>query len=231
MDTGKIRILIVDDEKDIRKTLDVALSSHGYDVCEAVNGKEALEKSVSAHPDVIILDLGLPDMFGIDVLRSVRERSKTPVIILSVREDQTDKISALDAGADDYLTKPFNAGELFARIRAVMRRILPRGENDIFEVKRLLVDVPKHKVLVEGKEVHLTPTEYDILKLMVMNAGKVITHRQILKEVWNKTEDLDEAMHLLRVTISKLRNKIEPEPNIPEYVLTEPGVGYRLGQG
>jgi two-component system KDP operon response regulator KdpE len=230
MEKGNIRILIVDDEKDIRKTLKVALSSHGYSIYEAVNGNEALEFSVSAHPDVIILDLGLPDIFGIEVVKKIRERSKTPIIILSVREDEADKIAALDAGADDYLTKPFNTGELFARIRAVLRRLLPQNEKDVFEVKGLQVDVSKHSVKVKGAEIRLTPTEYDVLKILVLNAGKVITHGKILKEIWNKTEDIEEAMHLLRVTISNLRSKIEPDPNMPDYVLTEPGVGYRLGQ-
>lgn len=224
----KMRILIVDDEKTVRRFLKATLISHDYSVFEAANAKEALEFSVSSHPDAIILDLGLPDMDGTDVAKEIRKRSKVPIIILSVREDESDKIAALDAGADDYLTKPFNAGEMLARIRAVMRRLLPENKRTLFKVRKLAIDIAKHSVEVKGKPVHLTPTEYDVLKLLVFNAGKVLTHGQILKEIWNKTQDYAGIDHLLRVTISNLRNKIEADPNRPEYVLTEPGVGYRL---
>ena len=224
----KPRILIVDDEKTIRRFLKATLTSYGYNVFEATNGAEALEASVSTHPDTIILDLGLPDMDGVDVTREIRKRTKTPIIILSVREDETDKIAALDAGADDYLTKPFNAGEMLARLRAVMRRLLPRNDEAVFKVGKLTMDIAKHSVELKARPIHLTPTEYDVLKVLILNAGKVMTHGQILKEVWNKTEDLEGVSHLLRVTISNLRNKIEPNPDRPSYVLTEPGVGYRL---
>jgi two-component system, OmpR family, KDP operon response regulator KdpE len=223
-----MRILIVDDEKTIRRFLKAALISHGYNVFEAANGAEALEVSVSAHPDAIILDLGLPDMDGIEVTRKIRERIKTPIIILSVRENEADKIAALDAGADDYLTKPFNAGEMLARLRAVMRRLLPQNEQAIFKVGKLSIDITNHSVEVKAKPVRLTPTEYDLLKVLVLNAGKIVTHGQILKEIWNKNEDYEEALHLLRVTISNLRNKIEANPDRPDYILTEPGIGYRL---
>lgn len=224
----KMRILIVDDEKTIRRFLKATLVSHGYAVFEATNGAEALKHAVSSHSDVIILDLGLPDMDGVDITRKIRERSKTPIIILSVREDESDKIVALDAGADDYLTKPFNAGEMLARIRAVMRRLLPQSERSLFTVGKLSIDIAQHSVEAKGRPVHLTPTEYDILKVLVLNAGKVMTHGQILKEIWDKTEDVEESLHLLRVTISNLRNKIEPDPDRPDYILTEPCVGYRL---
>jgi len=223
-----MRVLIVDDEKTVRRFLKATLISHGYTVSEAVNGAEGLEYSVSAHPDVIILDLGLPDKDGIEVARQIRQRSQTPIIILSVRDDESDKIAALDAGADDYLTKPFNAGEMLARIRAVMRRLLPQRERSVCTVGKLSVDITRHSVEVKGRAVHLTPTEYDVLKLLVLNAGNVLTHGRILKEIWNKTDDFEEVMHLLRVTVSNLRNKIEPDPNRPIYVLTEPGIGYRL---
>lgn len=226
--TNKVRILIVDDEKTIRGFLKAALVSHGYNVSEAVNGKEALEHSISSHPDVIILDLGLPDIDGLDITHQIRERTRTPIIILSVRDDESDKVAALDAGADDYLTKPFNIGEMLARIRAVMRRLLPQNERALFKVGNIAIDISKHSVEVKNHQVHLTPTEYDVLKLLVLNAGKVMTHGQILKEIWNKTEDLEDSLHLLRVTISNLREKIEPDPNRPAYILTEPGVGYRL---
>ncbi len=222
------RILIVDDEKTIRRFLKATLTSHGYAVFEASNGEEALSQSVSAHPDAIILDLGLPDIDGIDVTRKIRQRAKTPIVILSVKDDETDKIAALDAGADDYLTKPFSAGEMLARLRAVMRRLVPKTEKTLYEIGKLSVDIAKHQVEVSGRAVHLTPTEYDVLKVLVMNAGKVVTHRQILHEVWNKSENLEGVSHLLRVTISNLRDKIEPNPNRPTYVLTEPGIGYRL---
>ena len=223
-----MRILIVDDEKTVRRFLKATLISHGYNVFEAVNGAGALEVSVSAHPDAIILDLGLPDMDGIEVTRKIRERVKTPIIILSVRENEADKIAALDAGADDYLTKPFNAGEMLARLRAVMRRLLPQNEQAIFKVGKLSIDITNHSVEVKAKPVRLTPTEYDLLKVLVLNAGKIVTHGQILKEIWNKNEDYEEALHLLRVTISNLRNKIEANPDRPDYILTEPGIGYRL---
>lgn len=222
------RILIVDDEKSIRRFLKATLAAQGYNICEAVNAKEALEYAVSWHPDAIILDLGLPDMDGVEVTRQIRQRAKTPIIILSVRENEADKISALDAGADDYLTKPFNAGEMLARLRAVMRRLLPQNESAVFKVGKLSMDISNHKVEVKGREVHLTPTEYSLLKAMVLNAGKIMTHGQILKEIWNKNEDFEEASHLLRVTISNLRNKLESNPDRPAYILTEPGVGYRL---
>lgn len=224
----KLRILVVDDEKAIRNFLRVTLSSHGYNIFEALTAKEALEKSVAVHPDIIILDLGLPDIDGIEVLRRIRKRSKIPVIILSVREDPADKICALDIGADDYLVKPFSTGELIARIRALMRRLLPAQTKEIFQLGKLSMDVLSRRVMVDGEEIDLTPTEYDILKLLILNAGKVLTHKHILQEIWNKAEDLEGVLHLLRVTISNLRSKIEANPDRPTYILTEPGIGYRL---
>ncbi len=223
-----LRILVVDDEKAIISFLRASLSSHGYNVFESANGKEALAKSVSAHPDAIILDLGLPDMDGLEVIKEIRKRSKLPIIILSVREEALDKVAALDAGADDYLTKPFSTRELLARLRAVMRRLLPSDKREVIKMGRLSIDIANHQVKVNEKEADLTPTEYDILKLLILNAGKVLTHRQILQAVWNKSEDLEGVLHLLRVTISNLRSKIEPNPDRPTYVLTEPGIGYRL---
>lgn len=227
-DKAQPRILIVDDEKTVERFLKAALVSHDYSVSEAVNGKEALENAVSFQPDTIILDLGLPDMDGTEVTRHIRKRSNVPIIILSVREDESDKIAALDAGADDYLTKPFEAGEMLARIRAVMRRLMPQTKSSVFKVKNLSLDIAKHIVEVKGREVHLTKTEYSVLKILVQNAGGIVTQAQILKEIWDKTESVEGAEHLLRVTISNLRNKIEPNPNRPAYILTEPAVGYRL---
>ncbi len=223
-----MRILIVDDEKTIRRFLMATLISHGYHVFEAADGAEAMKYAIYSYPDVIILDLGLPDMDGVKVVQRIRERSKIPIIILSVRESESDKIAALDAGADDYLTKPFKVGEMLARIRAVMRRLLPGSNETTFTVGKLSIDIGKRIVLVKGRQVHLTPIEYNILKILVLNAGKVMTHKQLLKEVWNKTEDFEGIAHLLKVMISNLRNKIEPDPNRPIYIITEPGVGYRL---
>ena len=223
-----LRILIVDDEKTIRLFLKATLVAHGYNVYEAKDGTEAMKHAIYSYPDVIILDLGLPDMDGIKVVRRIRERSKIPIIILSVRESESDKIAALDAGADDYLTKPFKVGEMLARIRAVIRRLLPGSNATIFTIGKLSIDIGKRIVLVKGRQVHLTPIEYNILKILVLNAGKVLIHKELLKEVWNKTEDFEGIAHLLRVMISNLRNKIEPDPNRPIYILTEPGVGYRL---
>ena len=223
-----LRILIVDDEKAIRRFLKATLVAHGYNVFEASDGTEAIKHSVYSYPDAIILDLGLPDMDGIEVARQIRKRSNIPIIILSVRESESDKIAALDVGADDYLTKPFKAGEMLARIRAVMRRLLPQNYEAVFRVGKLSVDIGRRVVTVNGRAVHLTPIEYSILKFFVLNAGKVVTHKQLLKEIWDKTDEFEGIAHLLRVTISNLRNKIEPDPNRPIYILTEPGVGYRL---
>ncbi len=229
MNPDNLRVLIVDDEKSIRRFLKTTLVSNGFTISEASNGKEAQEVFLSFHPDVIVLDLGLPDMDGVEVTRLIRKKTQTPIIILSVREQESDKISALDAGADDYLTKPFSAGELMARLRAVLRR-LARTENDpVFKSGELLVDLSKRLIKVRDNDVHLSPTEYDVLKVLVMNAGKVLTHTQLLDQVWGKTpEDFQGVNHLLRVTISNLRSKIEPNPTNPSYILTEPGVGYRL---
>jgi two-component system, OmpR family, KDP operon response regulator KdpE len=225
---NNLRILVVDDEKSIRSFLKTSLSAYGYGVFEATKGKEALTESVSVHPDVIILDLGLPDMDGREVIAKIRKRTKTPIIILSVRDDPLEKIAALDAGADDYLTKPFSVGELLARLKAVMRRLLPLEKEEILRVGKLVVDITSRRVTIENNEIDLSPTEYDILKLLLLNSGKVLTHRQILREIWDKTEDYEGILHLLRVTMSNLRSKIEPNPDRPTCILTEPGVGYRL---
>ena len=223
-----LRVLIVDDEKSIRRFLRASLASHGYQVFEAQDGREGLEGLVAYHPDVVILDLGLPDGDGVEVIKQIRSRSKTPIIILSVREDEPEKIVALDAGADDYLSKPFQEGELLARLRAVMRRLVPQDATTFFKAGTLCVDLAKHTAELNGRALQLSPTEYDVLKVLILNADKVVTQGQILKEVWDKTEDREGATHLLRVTVSNLRNKIEPNPDRPKYVLTEPGVGYRL---
>lgn len=225
MGTG-LRILVVDDEKAIRRYLRVALAAQEVTVSEASNGEEALRSVAADHPDVVILDLGLPDMDGTEVTRRIREWSEVPIIILSVREQEKEKIAALDSGADDYLTKPFGTGELMARIRAALRRSIRKDNQPVIEVNQLRIDLERRQVSVSGREILLTPTEYDILRLLAQNLGKVITHRQLLQNVWGYTSEED--IHLLRVNISNLRHKIEPDPSRPRYIRTEAGVGYRL---
>lgn len=220
------RVLVVDDEPQIRRFLRASLSGHDYQVIEAATGKDALEQIVSAKPDLVILDLGLPDMDGLQVLRQVREWSKAPIVVLSVREREQDKIAALDAGADDYLTKPFGVGELLARLRTAMRHVLPAEEEPTFQTGDLKVDLARRKVWIADREIKLTPTEYSILKYLVAHAGKVVTHRQLLHEVWGPAY-VDEP-HYVRVYVGQLRHKIEEDPAQPRYLLTETGVGYRL---
>jgi len=220
-----LRVLVVDDEISIQRFLRVALNGQGFVVSEVGNGQDALQALIRERPDLVILDLGLPDMDGVEVTRRLREWSQVPVIILSVRDQEVDKIAALDAGADDYLTKPFGVGELLARIRTVLRRQTVNSAEPVFKVGNLVVDLGSRLVMLDAKEVQLTPTEYDILRALVMNAGKVITNRQVLRQVWGEGYD---DLHILRVNISNLRHKLEPDPSRPTYIHTEPGVGYRL---
>ena len=222
---GNQRILVVDDEAPIRRYLRAALGAQGFTVYESATGLEAIQAVLSHRPDIIILDLGLPDIDGIEVTRRLREWSQTPIIILSVREAEQDKIAALYAGADDYLTKPFGTGELLARMRVALRKQTTNAEEPVFESNGLSVDFSHRLVMVNENEIQLTPTEYDLLKALVTHAGKVITHRQLLKQVWG---DGYNDMHILRVNISNLRGKIEPDPSRPTYIHTEAGVGYRL---
>ncbi len=226
MNDQPANILVVDDERPIRRFLRASLQGHGYIVLEAATGQEAMQEAAGRRPDVIILDLGLPDMDGTEVTRQLREWTSVPIIVLSVRDREIDKIAALDAGADDYLTKPFGVGELVARIRVNLRRAGKSGDEPVFESGGLKVDLARRQVTLNGALVDLTPTEYDLLRLLVRNAGKVLTHRQMLREVWGAAYEAES--HLLRVNISNLRHKIEADPNRPEYILTEPGVGYRL---
>jgi two-component system, OmpR family, KDP operon response regulator KdpE len=221
-----LRVLVVDDERAIRRYLHAALNAQGYTVYDASTGQEALNAVVADKPDLVILDLGLPDLDGVEVTRRLREWTQLPIIILSVREQEEDKIAALDAGADDYLTKPFSSGELMARIRVAMRRTLRSASEPVFESDGLKVDLARRKVMADGQEVSLTPTEYELLRVLVQNAGRVITHRQLLKQVWGLSYEAE--AHILRVNMSNLRRKIEPDPTRPHYILTEPGVGYRL---
>jgi two-component system KDP operon response regulator KdpE len=219
------RVLVVDDEAPIRRYLRAALGAQGMTVFETATGLEAINAVLTHRPDIIILDIGLPDIDGIEVTRRLREWSQTPIIVLSVREAEQDKIAALDAGADDYLTKPFGTGELLARMRVALRKQSTVQNEPIFQSNGLSVDFSRRVVTVNDKEVQLTPTEYDLLKVLVTHAGKVITHHQLLRQVWGDGYD---DMHILRVNISNLRGKLEPDPSRPTYVHTEPGVGYRL---
>lgn len=223
---SKAKILVVDDEQAIRRFLRTSLDSHGYEVHEATSGEEAILQTVNLQPELIILDLGLPDTNGIEVTKRIREWTSTPIIILSVQNEDSDKIKALDAGADDYVTKPFSVGELLARLRVAMRHAYHPEATPIFTVKYLAVDLVARRVTLNDEEVQLTPTEYDILRVMVKYAGRVMTHQQLLKEV--RGVGYQTETHLLRVHMSNLRRKLEADPSDPQYILTEPGIGYRL---
>lgn len=226
MTENKPKILIIDDERSIRKFLLASLSA-SYHILEAVDGGQAIQMTASENPDLILLDLGLPDMDGVEVTRRIREWSHTPIIILSVRDDEQGKIDSLDAGADDYVTKPFSAGELMARIRVALRRGSAAEEQlPVFESGDLKVNLSLRMVSIREEQVALTPTEYDLLKLFIQRQGKVLTHRHILKSVWGVGYESD--IHILQVNISNLRRKIEPDPTRPHFILTEPGIGYRF---
>jgi two-component system KDP operon response regulator KdpE len=221
------KVLIVDDEVGIRRFLRVSLTGAGHRVLEAADGIEALQLISQERPELVVLDLGLPGIGGVDVIRQVREWSDLPIIVLSVRDREKDKVEALDAGADDYLTKPFGLAELMARVRTALRRTLRRQDgSSVFQVGELRVDLEARLVCLKEKELSLTPTEYELLKVLVRNAGRVLTHHQIMERVWGDSEDRDP--HMLRVNISNLRKKLEPDPVRPRYIVTEPGVGYRL---
>ena len=220
------RVLVVDDEPAIRRFLHTSLAAHDYVVFEAVNGQEALAAVVAHRPDLIVLDLGLPDMDGIEVTRLLREWTQIPIIIVTVQEQEAAKIAALDAGADDYVTKPFGMGELLARMRVALRRAASPAAEPVFTSGELTVDLTRRLVTVGDREVQVTPTEYDLLRTLVAHAGKVLTHRQLLRQVWGV--GYESEAHLLRVNMSNLRHKLEPDAARPNYILTEPGVGYRL---
>jgi two-component system KDP operon response regulator KdpE len=226
MSVDGVRILVVDDEKQIRRMLRAALEGYGYDIAEAASGHEGLSQTSIFHPDVIILDLGLPDIDGIEVIERLREWTQVPVIVLSVREHEDDKIKALDVGADDYVTKPFSMGELLARLRAALRRTAGSEDTPILVFGELSIDISHRNVSVRGEEVKLTPTEYEVLKYLAQQAGRVVTHRQLLKAVWGS--NYQEHSQYLRVYVGQLRRKLEVDPSQPAYIITEPGVGYRL---
>ncbi len=225
--TSKPKILVVDDEPQIRRFLRAGLSTQGYDIVDAARGDEALGTAAAEKPDLIVLDLGLPDCDGHEVIVKLREWSRVPIIVLSVRASEQDKIKALDSGADDYVTKPFSVGELLARIRTALRHIVTTeaGEPE-FTSGRLHIDFVSRIVHVDGAEVHLSRKEYEIMRLLTSNAGKVLTHQHLLREVWGK--NYVEQTQYLRVYIGQLRQKLELDPTQPQTILTEPGVGYRL---
>lgn len=221
-------IVAIEDDPQIRRFLRTGLESHGFQIHEAETGEQGLAEAANRRADLVILDLGLPDMDGVEVVRRIREWSALPVIVLSARATETDKVAALDAGADDYLTKPFGLGELLARIRVALRHAQAGAQDKggVFSVANLKVDLAQRRIHVDGKEVHLTPIEYRLLAVLVKYAGRVLTHRQLLKEVWGP--GYVERSHYLRVHMASLRHKLEADPARPRFLLTEIGVGYRL---
>jgi two-component system, OmpR family, KDP operon response regulator KdpE len=219
------RVLVVDDEPQILRALQTSLRGAGYEVDTASSGEEALTAAAVRAPDAVILDLVLPDQSGTDIARELRAWSTAPIIVLSVVGDEQQKVAALDAGADDYVTKPFGLDELLARLRAALRRAEPSGEP-VLEIGQLRIDLDAHAVFFDGRAVQLTPHEYALLSLLARNEGKLLTHQTILREVWGRAY-ADES-HYLHVYVSQLRRKLEPDPARPRYILTEPGAGYRL---
>ena len=220
------RVLVVDDEPQIRRALSVNLNARGYDVDVAATGEEALRRAANSHPDVVLLDLGLPGIDGTDVVRGLRGWSTAPIIVLTVRDGESDKVAALDAGADDYVTKPFGINELLARLRAALRRHQPAGEAAVVRTNAFTVDLVAAKAWRDGEEVHLTPTEWQLLALLVRNPGRLLTQRWLLQQVWGP--EYSKETSYLRVYLAALRRKLEPNPSQPRYFVTEPGMGYRF---
>jgi two-component system, OmpR family, KDP operon response regulator KdpE len=220
------QVLVIDDEVQIRRLLRIYLENQGFKMNEAPNGGDGLRAIAGVKPDIVLLDLGLPDMDGLEVLKSLRSWSSVPVIVLSVRNSEEDVVELLNAGADDYMIKPFNTGELAARIHVALRHHLPLTKDESFIVGRLNVDLENRVVVSDGEEIKLTPTEYAILRLLVQHAGKILTHSHILREIWGPNSGNES--NNLRVYVTQLRKKIEKEPSRPEVLVTEPGVGYRL---
>jgi len=223
------KILVVEDDKKIRQCLRVPLTAQGYRVIESRTGREALQQVIDQEPDMLLLDLGLPDIDGLEVIRLLRSRSNIPIVVLSARDRETAKVEALDLGADDYVTKPFTVGELLARLRVVVRHATEAKNGPVestFVLDTLRVDRDRRQVFVGGAEVHLTPIEYQILATLIKVAGRVVTHRQLLTQVWGHERAVE--THYLRVYMTYLRRKIEPDPTRPRFLLTEPGIGYRL---
>jgi len=226
MTQPKTAILIIDDEVQIRRLLKITLETAGFTVVEADTGRYGIEEAARRQPDAIVLDLGLPDLRGIEVLRQLREWTKVPVLVLTVQAAESDKVAALDAGADDYLTKPFGSAELTARLRAILRRAPSESEPSVITFGDIEVDLSARVVRRAGAEVRLTAKEYAMLRLLVMHRGKVVTHGQMLRELWGPKSE--ENTHYLRVHMTHIRQKLEPEPHKPRHLRTESGIGYRL---
>ena len=228
MDIGA-RILVIDDEPQIRRLLKVSLTAHGYDVDECKTGQEGINRAAIFKPDLILLDLGLPDIDGKVVVVAIREWSKVPILILTARDQENEKIEALDAGADDYITKPFSMGELLARLRVALRHAITVDNAPLIICGELVIDLVGRHVMRGDKQIKLTPTEYELLKILAQNIGKVLTHKYLLKAVWGN--EYNEDTHYIRVYIGQLRRKVEVDPAQPQYIITESGVGYRLMTG
>jgi len=224
--TADARILVVDDEPQIRRALVINLRARGYEVDVADSGERALELAARNHPDAVVLDLGLPGIDGVDVIRGLRGWSQVPIVVLSVRDQESDKVAALDAGADDYVAKPFGMDELLARLRAALRRGTPAEEAAVITTADFTIDLAAKRVTRDGAEVRLTPTEWHVVEVLVRNQGKLVPQRQLLREVWGP--DYHDETNYLRVFLAQVRRKLEPEPARPRYFLTEPGMGYRF---
>jgi two-component system KDP operon response regulator KdpE len=220
------RVLVVDDEPSVLRTLVINLRARGYEVDAAGTGEDALRVAAANHPDVVILDLGLPGISGLDVIRGLRGWTNVPIVILSARDAESNKVAALDAGADDYVTKPFGMNELLARLRAALRRALPAVEAPVVTTPDFTVDLSAKRVVAGEREVHLTPTEWQLVEVLVRHAGKLVTQRQLLQEVWGPL--YENETNYLRVHMAHVRRKLEPEPSRPRYFVTEPGMGYRF---
>ena len=220
------RVLVVDDEAQIRRALTTNLTARGYEVVQAASGEDALRLAAEQHPDVVVLDLGLPGIDGIEVVRGLRGWTSVPIVVLSVRGDETDKVAALDAGADDYVTKPFGMNELLARLRASLRRRAPAEEEALITTPAFSIDLTAKRVTQEGDEVHLTPTEWHLIEMLVRHPGKLVSQRQLLQEVWGPQYETE--TNYLRVYLAQVRRKLEPDPSKPRYFITEPGMGYRF---
>jgi len=226
MEPATARVLVVDDEPQIRRALGINLRARGYDVDLAEDGEQALALAASGHPDVVVLDLGLPGMDGVEVIRGLRGWSQVPIVVLSVRDAEADKVAALDAGADDYVTKPFGMDELLARLRAALRRTAPTEDVAVLDTPDFSIDLSAKRVTRNGTEVRLTPTEWQIVDVLVKHRGKLVDQRRLLQEVWGP--EYGEETNYLRVYLAQIRRKLEPTPSQPRYFITEPGMGYRF---
>jgi two-component system KDP operon response regulator KdpE len=220
------RVLVIDDEPQILRALDINLRAHGYQVHLAATGEEGLASAAAATPDLVLLDLGLPGIDGVDVIHGLRGWTSVPIIVLSARDSDASKVAALDAGADDYVTKPFSISELLARVRASLRRVQPVHDEPVVATDHFTVDFVAHRVLVDGEPVHLTPTEWAIVDHLARHAGRLVTQRQLLQVVWGP--QYEHETNYLRVHLAAIRRKLEPEPGQPRYFITEPGIGYRF---